>query len=189
MQHRIVVHGAVSLMLLVMLTAGCEPSRSADPTEPGLQGRLTARGQPMVIRHVIDFTGTIPAGFFCPDVDVQAHSTGILVSKIWTAGELLVDETLFKEEGRVDNTFTHPITGKSVTSHQAGTVEFVVVGFEVVEAKLSGTPVRVLIPGEGLVEYFIGHVKVSFDFSTTPPTVTEAFHGRQSSGDLCALIS
>lgn len=189
MLHRFPARSAV--LLAILTAASCEPSRSLAPAEPTppIDAKLTARGEPLVIRTVLDLTETIPAGFFCPDVDVGVRVVGLAIDQIWTAGEFLVDETLWKSEVRADLTFTHPVTGKSITNHQSDASEVIIVDFEFVAFKSSGASLRVSMPGEGLVAYFIGQLQVNYDFSTTPPTVTSEFHGIELVGDLCALIS
>lgn len=181
---------------IFVFTTGCDPTTApltdaVPEMRPNFQANFsdfTARGKPIVISEEIDFMGTIPAGNFCPDVPVDAHASGRFVSQIWTTGEPFVDETLAKNNIDVYNTFTHPVTGKSITSHQTTASQLVIAGGKFLDQRSSGAFTRVVTRGEGLVEYFIGHLTATVDFSTTPPEFTFAFHGRDSGTDLCDLI-
>lgn len=175
------------LLPLLALTLACERD-DTQMTEPVLRGQafLTARGKPdLVERVLLEHKGQNP--FICNgDPVLDGEVNGQFVDQIWATGEPFIDETLAKTHYNLYVTFTNPETGASITSHQVLQDELLIIDWQFVNIRTSGG-YTATSPGDGIVIQRTGVLKVTTDFSVSPPERTIEFHGK-GNDDIAAIV-
>lgn len=168
----------LTLVASVALVAGCAdtPVASYNDLELAAAAAPKSEGKPEIFRNQFDVTFVIP----CQTFDMEAHFVGRSIDWVWFNDD---GSARFKFHVTQTSTFTNLSTGDWATADFVVNEEVLDDGSGKLVITNNGVLLKVRREAKGRqIAYRMGHLTLTIDFSTFPPTFESTFNGREEGG-------